>query len=305
MAHDNEVRDDDYGFVYLDVSNPVVAWMAYRGLLASPDQSTANPGNLSWLMLDVVKRGLSATLRREGYLEGVRAARHAGRLSRLKSIYCFPTLNAALRGNQGRGKFSKENLVAIAPANEGVRREVYDMNWIDSFDALVAADAAERYWSGSNMTEEPLPEALISGRFWILGTAVRQRAYEVVRSADPASLALLELSRLAVEFDSDLGSISPWLFRDDGGYRVGYIVAYTEEEGNRIWRLALERKNADPGFQINFADLAPLMSSDPRHDDLFKVGNLTHLEHEFRIEKATDLASSIEIAVGADAVRAS
>lgn len=64
-ATSDEIRKDDFAFVYLDM-DPHVAWLAYRGLLNSCDIATANPGNISWFFVDVIKRGLVSTLRRKG-----------------------------------------------------------------------------------------------------------------------------------------------------------------------------------------------------------------------------------------------
>jgi hypothetical protein len=65
-----EICETDFAFVYLDVDDPHVAWLAYRGLLNSCDISSTNPGNISWFLVDVIKGGLVSTLRREGVLEG-------------------------------------------------------------------------------------------------------------------------------------------------------------------------------------------------------------------------------------------
>lgn len=78
-----------------------------------------------------------------------------------------------------------------------------DRSWID------------KYLSGQP-SEQPTWELLVEGRGLILGTEVRQRAYETVRNEWPDSLALLELSRVAVELGSDLGFIAPIVTVADG-----------------------------------------------------------------------------------------
>ena len=52
MTGNSEIRDDDFAFVYLDVDHLPVAWLAYRGMINSPDVSSANPGNLSLFLMD-------------------------------------------------------------------------------------------------------------------------------------------------------------------------------------------------------------------------------------------------------------
>jgi hypothetical protein len=65
-----EVREDDFAFVYLNLDQMPVAWAAYRGILNSPDVQSANPANLSFFLMETVRRGLTSALRREGVLEG-------------------------------------------------------------------------------------------------------------------------------------------------------------------------------------------------------------------------------------------
>jgi Protein of unknown function (DUF2441) len=102
-----EFYESDFAFVYLDVDDPHVAWLAYRGLLNSCDIATANPGNISLFFVDVIKRGLVSTLRREGLLEGSRLREFPNLPSRFKCIYAYPTLDAAASGNFGRGSFGR------------------------------------------------------------------------------------------------------------------------------------------------------------------------------------------------------
>src|SRR5258707_1549275 len=72
MVLNSELKEDDFAFVYLDVDQLPIAWLAYRGVINSCDVQTANPSNLSFFLMDVVQRGLDATLRREGVLEPMR-----------------------------------------------------------------------------------------------------------------------------------------------------------------------------------------------------------------------------------------
>jgi hypothetical protein len=283
----DEVDETDFGFIYLDVERAPIAWLVYRGIVNSPDIVSANPGGLSWFLLDTIRRGLTATVRREGLLEGVRLNLFSKNLSRLRAIYAFPTLEAAKRADLRR---LSENLVGIAPVDLDFRREVYDMRWIDNFDAL-GADVAARYWTGEAFPTDSLPEVLLSGRFAILGTTVRKRAYDTIKRADPNSLAMLELSRLAAHFGSDLGAISPWLRQDDQGIVIGYIINYREEEGIEVWRRTLETARSDPAFQVNWADLKPLTKPSP--EELFRTFDARQFEQEFRVEKATELHDAI------------
>ena len=80
------------------------------------------------------------------------------------------------------------------------QRQEYDSSWITDFDSL-PPNTGRRYWSGEQ-TSDFHSECLLTGRFSVLGTSVRQRAYEAIKKPNPNSLAMLELSRLAAVFDS-------------------------------------------------------------------------------------------------------
>ena len=226
----DEIREDAFAFVYLDVEDPRIAWLAYRGLITSSDNTEANPGNISWHAFNTLCRGVTASLRREGKLEACRLHSFPSKLSRLTAVYAYPNIEAAERGSEGRGKFRRENLVAIHPAGD-FRREEYDSEWASNFDSLDAESAASSYWSGEK-SKKPLPELLLQGRFWIYGTRVRKRAYEVIKKRGLNSLAILELSRLAPEFGCDLGTIAPWVRKGGDGVPIlTSVMKYEDAEG--------------------------------------------------------------------------
>ncbi len=289
-----EIRPDDFAFVYLDVDFPPVAWLVYRGLLISSDCKSANPGNISWFFVDVVRRGLISTIRREGILEGFRLKEFEDRPSRLSCVYAYPTLETATRGDYGRGKFRKENLVAIAPDSTQFKTSAHDSNWITDFDSL-PYEVGKKYWTGEQ-TKEPLLEFLLTGRFWIFGTTVRTRAYETIKQTWPNSLAILELSRLATYFDSDLGAVAPWLKREkDERIVVSQVIKYDDAEGVEILRRAIEQRKRNPSFWINWTDLEPLRhpAPDPEWDTRFCVPDARPYEHELRLDKIVELQSFV------------
>jgi hypothetical protein len=300
----NEIRSDDFAFVYLDVDNPTIAWLAYRGLLNSPDIATANPGQLSWFLIDILKRGLASTLRREGVLEGYRIKEFPQDVSRLKCVYAHPTIDAAKRSEYGLGKFRNENLVAISPATNEFRADLFDGQWITDFDSL-PVDTARRYWSGEH-TPTPHLEYLLSGRFYILGTAVRKRAYQTIKRVWPNALALLELSRLAAEFGSDFGSISPSLQIESEHVLVRHIIRYDDQEGPEILRRAMETAKADPLFHVNWDDLEPfrLPPEDRAADERFRMPDTSPYDHELRADKLAELNKFIELVLGNSATDA-
>jgi hypothetical protein len=156
----------------------------------------------------------------------------------------------------------------------------------------------KRYWSGER-TRTPLIECLLTGRFYILGTEVRKRAYETIKRVNPNGLAMLELSRLAVEFDSDLGSVSPWIKKDLGNLIASYVFRYTEMEGLEVFRQAITKWKNDSGYPINFEDVKPLTSleKDDELDKKFSVLDLRPFEKTFRVDKASKLDEFARLAL--------
>jgi hypothetical protein len=161
----------------------------------------------------------------------------------------------------------------------------HDSNWIDDFDSL-PMDTARKYWAGET-TRQPHFESLLNGRFWILGTTVRKRAYETIKNIWPNALAALELSRLAVEFGSDLGASSPWLVRESDQVFVRHIIRYDEQEGLEVLRQTLERAKRDRTFQVNWADLEPLRRpvDDREADAKFCMPDSRPYNHVLRQDK--------------------
>jgi hypothetical protein len=129
------------------------------------------------------------------------------------------------------------------------------MNWIDYPNGVEAV--ARRYWQ-REPSDEPVYEQLLTGEFNICGTAVRNRAYEIVRGDFPDSLALLELARLAPLVGSKLGHVAPWAKIEGDELVFTYIIRYDENEGPEVLRRAIERAQQDPSFQINHRDLERL-----------------------------------------------
>lgn len=76
------------------------------------------------------------------------------------------------------------------------------------------------------MGKRPLWELLVEGRGFVLGTHVRELAYDTVRRTWPRSLGLLELSRVAVELNSDLGLICPFLTVESNRIRLTLQLSF-------------------------------------------------------------------------------
>ena len=160
----------------------------------------------------------------------------------------------------------EERLVEVAFA-PGARVSRYDSEWI-SMNLPAPGDWswAKSYFEGKAYGNSPVWELAIDGRAFIYGTRVRSEAYGVVKRTWPRSLPLLELARLGVELDSDLGLITALpLLQPDGRVRVDYGVDMVDAENpDFVGRL----KEFDG--PKNSADLLPISD-----EDWFAVPDLT------------------------------
>jgi hypothetical protein len=98
----------------------------------------------------------------------------------------------------------------------------HDAEWISKRLDDASADWMRAYLRGEAAGPDPVWELVVDGRGLVLGTELRKAAYEVVKATWPRSLALLELARLGVELDSDLGLIVPMAVRDERTLAVQY-----------------------------------------------------------------------------------
>jgi len=115
--------------------------------------------------------------------------------------------------------------VEIVPTS---RQSIYDSEWITadfySSDTSWFAD----YYSGRPRGAAPIREILLDGRALILGTELKERAYRTVAANWLASLALLELSRTAVELGSQLEIIVPILTIGNGKLSLRLMLDFSD-----------------------------------------------------------------------------
>jgi hypothetical protein len=88
----------------------------------------------------------------------------------------------------------------------------------------------DSYLRGDAESPKPIWELVVDGRAVIFGTELREAAYQVVKRTWPASLALLELSRVAVELRSDLGLILPMVLSGSHRRRVEFTMNFQDAQ---------------------------------------------------------------------------
>ena len=246
------------GHVFLDVSRPYVAWATYRGVLITPpNERTSTERFLSWWQTDLHRN--SPFIRREAALEEVRRRKFPENISRLNGFFCFPDLGNAKRASQiWNGHFTLENLAEVNL--EGARgRDRLDSNWItfaDPHKTLPTDEWLTRYWQGEQYPgKEPIWETLVEGRVSVLGTELRTKAYELVKSIWPESLMLLEISRLGAWIGSNIGCISASLTENTGYYYFRYLMDMSDAD-NPVFLEKLKQL-MESGHPVNWADIKP------------------------------------------------
>jgi hypothetical protein len=243
------------GFAYLNIGEPLVAWLTYRAEMVSAGAG-AWPGMSSWLAarffaVEIGAAGAGTRLARELELERVRALKVPGGVSRLRGFFLFPDEPTAERARVAWPIPDSHRLVEVGLLPDAqVNR--YDSEWITTrLPAPGDFSWGEDYFLGRPQGGQPLWELVVDGRALIYGTEVREAAYEVVKRTWPESLALLEIARLGVELGSDIGLISAHpTTTEEGRTRVDYHMDMRDAENPEL----LERLEAFRGPK-NGADL--------------------------------------------------
>jgi hypothetical protein len=227
-------------FAFFDVSNPLVAWLVYRAEIVSALEAheTALSFWTTRYLASIRAGGRKADrYRTEVALDGVRLRGYPGAVSRLGGFYVFSDEESALRASRAwGGGFRRENLAELG-LRPDARTSRYDSEWIThKLDPEGDLGWADAYFAGHQLGDEPIWEIVVDGRALILGTDLRETAYETVKAAWPASLSLLELARVAVELDSDLGLITPLQMDDRGRPRVRYAMNFKDAKDEAFLR---------------------------------------------------------------------
>ncbi|MBD2452686.1 hypothetical protein H6G80_01040 [Nostoc sp. FACHB-87] len=205
-------------FAYLNVDDPWIAWLVYRGEIVST-QAIGQKAISVWhtkYLLDAATENKRATYyKTELVIEQIRQDSFSDKVSRLSGLYFFDSIESAMSaGKRWDGNFKEEYLAEIE-IYQCYHSSRHDSEWITYYMNHTDRSWILKYLSGEPLGQQPLWELLVEGRGFVLGTQVRQRAYETVKRKWPKSLGLLELSRIAVELSSDLGFICPLLTVND------------------------------------------------------------------------------------------
>lgn len=255
---------DTDAWAFLNISNPICAWATYRAsLLTAPKFG----GHISIWYASVLKKEGKRLFEIELSLEKCRSYFFADHVSRLRGMFCFRDLASAESALQWGGHFRADYLAELSTYYAKRASGPYDANWI-SFAALEDSEVSfpedwpHRYWKGERSPfAEPIWETLIEGELMVLGTALRERAYSVIKSHFPDSLMFLELGRQAAWVGSRLTNVSAYLFKA-GENELECIYLMDMRDANNHSFLQRLGRLAEEGHPINRADMKPHIEND-------------------------------------------
>lgn len=254
-------------YVYLNIADPVCAWATYRGVLISVSPNGRDDeliGGISLMAANMMRADLKARLSNELVIESVRRRKHPGRVSRLRGMYCFLDIDSAARAAALWGGFRnhfRPEYLAELHLQAWTRRDRLDSNWItyakrDQNDFILTSELEQldHYWEGRKYPGKlPIWETIVEGRMIVLGTELREKAYETIKRKFPRSLALLEIARLAAWVESDLGNIRAWL--QDEGENIALHHLIDMRDANDAGFIGKLDRLKSEGHPINWDDL--------------------------------------------------
>ena len=190
------------------------------------------------------------------HLERVREQHFPQKISRLVGMFCFLDSACADRAMDWPGHFCKENLAELN-LSEAAGRDRLDANWIAHASAVgLNEEWMLRYWQGEPYPDAaPVWETLVRGKVVVLGTGLRERAYQVVKAHWPGSLMLLEVSRLGAWIGSDIGSIGVFMAEGPRDYEFKFLLNMCDAGDERFLERLRQFMSGD--HPVNWADIGP------------------------------------------------
>ena len=211
---------------------------------------------MSWWLANLLRDPVH--LKREMSLEQVREQHFPERVSRLVGMFCFLDKACADRATDWGWHFRAENLAKLS-LGEATGRDQLDANWIThaNLDAVGPTEEwMSRYWNGERYPEAaPVWETLVEGKVTVLGTELRERAYQVVRAQWSDSLMLLEVSRLGAWIGSDIGSIRVFMTEGPRDYKFRFLMDMRDASDDEF--LGRLRQPMSSEHPVNWADIRP------------------------------------------------
>lgn len=246
-------------YAFLDISRPYVAWAVYRGVLITTQQSPTERGRfVSWWFTDLMRK--PTHLDRELTLENIRRHQFPQNVSRMTGMFCFPRRDLADQAIRERwgSHYRLDNLAELSLIEAQGYSQWLDANWIThcGVPGNRETDWMKRYWNGEAYPDDrPVWETLVEGSVTVLGTALRERAYKIVKTCWPDSLMFLEISRLGAWIGSNIGTINAFMTYDETAYHFSFLMDMRDaNDADFLDRLGRLMASDHP---VNRADIGP------------------------------------------------
>lgn len=92
----------------------------------------------------------------------------------------------------------------------------------------------------------------------LLGTSLRNKAFNILQDSFPDAVVLLETARLAAWIGSDLGNICAFLMLEDTNVSLQYYIDMRDAGNADFQKRIIELRNS--GHPINWQAVSPLIS---------------------------------------------
>jgi hypothetical protein len=253
------VADLTTAIANLNVDDPLVAWLVYRGEMVSARHaapqamSSWTAGYLKALGSDPLKKRYAAELA----LEQRRREKFPQVASRLEGFFLFADHDSAQMASEfWPGGFPDARLAEVGLVPDA-RWSRHDAHWITQHLGGSGRDLSwmDAYLRGDPSGPRPMWELVVDGRACVFGTELREQSYEVVKATWPRSLGALELARLGVELESDLGLITALAVGDAKRVRVDYYMNFVDAEDpdflTRLGEFGGPRRYSDLGPDLD------------------------------------------------------
>ena len=151
-----------------------------------------------------------------------------------------------------------ENLAEIN-LYETRRTSTHDLNWITYHGDNTDPSWMHAYWKAETcLGHAPIWETLVEGHINILGTQLREKAYQMIKEQFPESMCWLEIARIAAWAGSDLGSIAAFILSKGDNFAMDYY--FNVEDANNPTVLKKVEDHKQSGLPGNWKDIEPSFS---------------------------------------------
>lgn len=265
-------------YAFINIENPLVAWEAAIGRIASSRTTRKGAGISLWMYRKL--KSLSASknrvaIHREFLLESVRKEFFPDAVSRLQGVYFFETKEDALKAYEfWEFNCPKEYLCKI-----GFYCQKYtkvDSNFITICMNSDDTDWMKQYWNGETYGEIPLYEIIAEGFGYIIEPHdVSQKAYDKFHKEQIMTNPLISMSRCAFSRGFiNIARAIPFLSIEDNKLKGSFIIDMHDFDTNQQGIIkALEDCYNNEGLLpiIEFENTDTFFAVPDMHDQFFSL----------------------------------